>query len=475
MDTTIIYIQNEKKLKKIWNSDTCKTIAGLPAKQAQNNNADIAVLFDFYPYVLRREGLFGHFKKIYIPLQLKSLLTSFTVGLRYFLRGTLKFKAVEKTDRFTGTEQRYLEFDVHPKKNRKSITGYYPDAWTPLEMLQHIDKLGVKYVLIRWPHKVLNNLPMKDLDILIADEDVAKLRAYMDQYVGTKPIDVHTVHGGEVGRGDNIAYFPPRIGQAILEKRIPMSDQGGYLPCLEEQFKALAYHAIFNKGFRSGLLERDADTVPENTKMYDELKRLRDELGLSVPITLYGILEYLKEENWIPPVDMIAKKAKGNLWLREAFETNKDITAGLNGSYFAFLLRDISKEWDILSELEAKIKDHGFQILHSAPLTEEQRFAAKSDIRGGNWGNGRWQTKAGYPYHLILVEDPTPEKPNRKTRKKEPAITNPRIFVKRAWRKEFNDRLPVEKQANFAHTSDNNLETIEYLNIIDPTLIKLMK
>lgn len=472
---TVIYTRTKRNVSKIWDKDTYKTIVGATRDEAKLNNADVAVFFDDYPYLLGKDKYFTHLKKVLIPMRPIPMLYLFLLGGRYIHRGLLCNKQVIIDEKITGKKQKFLSFDVMPKKNRMTQRDFYPADWSSMKMLQEIDKLGLSYVLMRWPNKVINNEPMNDLDILIADEDAPKLRRFLKNYIGTKPIDIHTVHGGEPGRGDHMAYFPPHIAEKVLKDRVKMSKNGGAVPCMQDQFNTLAYHAVINKGPKSGLSENHEDSRAQTSKMYKELNRLKTELKLDTPLTLNGLLNYIIHIDWLPPMDMIVKKSHNNKWLIKAMDINHDLTAGLKGSYFLFILRDVVNEWGIIEEFENILKEHKFRILHSKALTAEQKKRASSSIRGGNWSSGPWKKSGGYPCHIILIEDPHPEQPSKKQRKEMPGILNARIFLKRTWRRLFNERRPVEQRANFAHTSDNNHETIEYLEIIAPELIKKLK
>lgn len=469
---TIIYTTKSIDVKT--NTDSkILIIIGETIRNARNNNADCIILNDFYPAILKKEKNFAHLKEIIIPIKITPITCLFTFGLRSLLKGQIKIEKKLYSNIYSENFEHYITLSVHPRKNRLDQRDFYPPDWTSLKLLQEIDKLKIKYVSLRWPEQILSNAPLSDVDLLVDDEDAIKLRALLESHIGTKAVDIHTVHGGEPGRGDQMAYFPPHIAKQILENRILLSEQGGQVPNLNDQFRSLAYHAVFNKGVESGL--SPTPKKPAQGKIFEELKRLQKYTNIRTNLSLPELLSFLKAENWMPPLDMVVRKSHKNKWLRIAFDLNKDLDAGLNYSYFAVFIRKKAKDWNISERLECRIENDGFKIIASAELDPKQVEVAASQIRGGNWSAGLWPISGGPPFKILLIEDKKQIKPTRSQKRGSPSVHNARIFEKNKWRNFFNSENLPHEQSNILHTSDSNQETIEYLNLLFPDWVEKLR
>ncbi len=444
----------------------------------QNSNVDIAILDDDSYRVLRKERYYRHLVEFYLPLDIgiARLFKAFLFSLRYLVRARIRPNSIVTWETTDGIKRRFLRVKVYSNKKRLGEFDYYPSDWSPMDFLRFIDDMGVNYVALRWHDKIIYDKPMKDLDILIADEDVAKITESLSGMVGRKMLHMHSVGGNETVKADQMAYFPPKISRQILKNRQPLTSEGGFKPSDEDYFLSLSYHAVVDKGAASGLPEKAGDpTNPEN-RFYQVLAPLKERLGLDVALNLEDLAAYLEEENWLPPSDRIAKFSINNDWLKARVKRNASQSKGIKGDYTAILLRDIVKEWGLLETLREDLKKMGFKILLEKELTEEDRDRASTEIRGGNWtaGNG-WGAAAGKPFYLFLVHDPKPIKMSRKQMRQQPFVENARVLKKYNWRTKTNNQFPKDQRANFVHTSDNTHETYEYLSILAPEALALMK
>jgi len=403
------------------------------------------------------------------------LCRAFLSGVPYLLRGRLFPYATTALRTTNGVERRFLKIKVNSTKKRNSEFDYYPAEWTPMDFIKFLDSLGVRYVALRWHDKIVNNLPMKDLDILIDDEDIHKVSAGLDKFVGRKMVDMHSVGGGERQKVDQMAYFPPKISRRILENRVPLTAEGGYRPSDHDYFLSLAYHAVVDKGAASGLPETGSGPADPENKYYKELARLKNVLGIEADLNLAALMAYLEKSGWLPPADRLAKFSARNAWLENKIKSAPSKAGHIEGSYSVFLFREIVREWGILPELIADLKEMGFETVFEKNLAGEEREHICAEIRGGNWSPGPWQTGGGKPFHAVLVRDPKPIKMSRKQLMAYPAVENAHFLHKGKWRDRINSRFPKAKQANFVHASDNTHETYEYMSVIAPDALNLMK
>lgn len=448
---------------------TAETVEGV-----KHNNADVAILEGRSCRALKKERNFGHLKEVYLPLEISVLGGALFWGLRYLVRGRMFPSGTVALKNAVGQQRRFLRVKIRPKKKHLSERSYYPADWTPLDLLKWLDEQQANYAVLRWHEAVLKNMPMNDIDILIDDGDVARIRAGLDHFIGTRPVDLHAVSGGETGRIDRMAYFPVRAGKKLLRGRVRMEGGAGWRPCDRDYFESLAYHAVFNKGIGSGLAENKKQRNTAEGKIYKELSRLREKCDVTVELTLEGLFDYLKTSDWMPSADMVAKLAERNKWLKRKTQHLDDGAAALQYDYFMFLFRDIVKQWGNIGVLKNGLTEMGFDIIYEKELAGSEKEYVAEEVRGGNWSAGPYRTDGGKPFYAVLVRDRQPLKMSRKQRKSCPSIKNARILRKREWRDRVNAGLPQSAQANFVHTSDNNAETLEYLKVVAPEALELL-
>ncbi len=443
-----------------------------------HNNADIAILDGESFRALKSERNYRHLRELYLPLDLGfgKLCKALAYSARYLAARRLRPYATATLTAANGAQRRFLKMKIHSRKTRNSEFDYYPAEWTALDFLKFLDGLGARYVALRWHDKILHDLPMRDIDLLIADEDIKKVTQNLDGLVGRKKVHMHSVNGGEREKVDQMAYFPPKISRRIIENRVKLTDNVGFRPSDHDHFFSLAYHAVVDKGAASGLPEAPGIAADPENKYYKELKRLRDVLGLDVSIDLESLVVCLEKNHWLPPADRLAKFVARNEWLKKRMATVPSATSHINGDYTVMLIREIVREWGILPELLADLRKMGFQIVFEKELKGEEREHICTEIRGGNWSPGPWKTNGGRPFYALLLFDPKPIKMTRKQLTQFPFVQNARLLNKSKWREKVNARFPKAQQANFVHASDNTHEAYEYLSVIAPQAVdELMK
>jgi hypothetical protein len=180
---------------------------------------------------------------------------------------------------------------------------------------------GVRYVLLRWADDFPNVKPDGDIDILIHDDDVDSVSdLFVGQVRGTA-CDLFSVSGliGTAYRG--IPYLPPEKAGGVLARAGTFRDLI-LIPSPEDQFFSLAYHAVYQKGLRSGLPTSQAGLTPDPAPRHDyagDLAKLAAELRIDVRMAMESLDEYLASYGWRPSPQMLASLAKRNPWVAARF------------------------------------------------------------------------------------------------------------------------------------------------------------
>jgi len=180
-----------------------------------------------------------------------------------------------------------------------------------------LNSRNANYVVLRW----FGGLPDEfdgDIDLLVGDDDLPLFESLLQSGRGGVPCDIYSESGIPGYRYAEMSYFPPALARGVLSRRIivpgPIS-----VPCAEDHFLSLAYHAVYQKGLRSGLptLLRLEPSLAPMHDYHGTLTRLADKLALPVEISLEGLDEYLAARGWRPPARVLARLAQHNPWLRE--------------------------------------------------------------------------------------------------------------------------------------------------------------
>lgn len=435
----------------------------------QNNNADVLILDGKAPQALHKSKFFRHAHTLLLPLNLPSLVCFALAGSKYMLRGRLKPQGFCRIQAANGNHKWHLKLKPNLKKRYQS-ERCFPGEWSNKQFLSWLDTHNITYVVMRWYEDIIAEQNSNDIDLLMPNHDASKVRNLLQQQLGTKAVDVFDFGGGDI---DKVAYFPPVIAKKLIEtKQKPGNNLPGFVPAPEQLFNSLAYHAVLRKGVKSGLKTSPADPTHPTGKLYQKLNELNQQLNLHLKLDLVSLYHHLQQQNYLPPLDMLVKLKQENPWLQQNQHLFQKHYPSLKGHYFVLILRDIVEKWGNLTALQADIQQAGFTILHQQPIPPAQRDNVAQHIRGGNWNAGAaWPVDGGKPCHLVVVHSPNPLPMSRKLKKTHPAVNDARILFKRHWRNQINGLQGPQNAANFVHTSDNNAETLEYLEHIAPQII----
>jgi hypothetical protein len=244
------------------------------------------------------------------------------------------------------------------------------------------------------------------------------------------------------------------------------------VPAAREYFLSLAYHALYHKGFDSGIPasgKKESQRTRAGHDYEQILRRLAVGLGLgvNVAITLEGLDAYLDAQGWRPPHDMLIRLSRRNRWVRSLLRRREE-HASADDRIAVFLVREEALRRGGVERAAQLIGEQGFEIRAIRTFDEHCVAALARSLRGGNWGRGPWPISGGPPVAAIVAYDPAPIAPTRKQKKRFPFIANARLLCKEQLRDAFNKGFPKDQHCNVIHSSDNGREALDYLRIIAP-------
>jgi hypothetical protein len=340
-----------------------------------------------------------------------------------------------------------------------------------------LDDVGVRAVVLRWFDSLPDLEPGEDVDLLVADEHVDKVRAVIAEEPGTLPIDLYSVTGLPGSDREGVACYPPQLAHRILTRATPHRS-GAWVPAPDDHLNALAHHVVYHKGETSGLPTRlidDTSDVESEHEYGAILAGLADELGIKIPEDLEGLDEYLENAGWRPPMDTLRRLSTTNRWVQRRFFPERRSDRD-EPEPAVFVLR--RRALDVLAIRDVRrVLDHlGFEVIEHRELDPPAAWRCQTQLRGGNWGRGPYPTSGGPPASVLVGLHYGPRAPNSKSRADYPHLTNLDVLAaKEMLRDLVNERVSQEQRCNPVHSSDNEEEAWEYVRAAMPDELPRLK
>ena len=438
----------------------------------RRNNADVLILAE--KAELERMWFFDEYKHTlyicYAPTNLLGLISGFpgllknTVFRRIKVSGLLSLKddsgikqpvlLVKILKRVTPNARRFVSPHL-------GVTGFF----------ENLNHQQINYAILRWFEDLPVIMPGEDIDMLVADEDIERVESLLQKQPGIIPCDIYTVSGLPGTAYKNMAYYPPLLAEEILAKAIAFKDSF-FVPSPEIHFYSLAYHAIYHKGHKSGipwsLAEIESVKRDPEHQYGDILQNLASSLSIEVDITLEGLDRFLNSINWRPSEDTLARLDSSQIWSTQENKNNRVEPSTDISGLAVFFIRQKALDLNLETEITELLKKEGFNIIKAKMLGKKKAKRVKYQVRGGNWGKGPWSESGGDPAMVLVAVDLMPILPTPEALAKQPHLSNNRIGVKNKIRDAVNRSLPPEKQCNTVHSSDNEREAWNYLEITFP-------
>jgi hypothetical protein len=351
-----------------------------------------------------------------------------------------------------------------------SARRYVSPMWGVEGLARRLQALGISYVVLRWFEDLPDLPPGEDLDILVRDEDLEKLRSLIAEEPGTIPVDIYSETGRSGSGYHGIAYYPPSLARRLLDRSVPHAS-GFEVPAPDDHLHSLAYHALYHKGLRSGLpsrvlAERDLDPEHDYGSVLQELATAID---VELPMTLEEVDEYLGRRGWRPPRDALVRLSTGNRWIRERFvDGHEDAVEPPETA--VFVLRDRARAVLSTDEVIGALDHYGFEVLEVADLEPATRERCAAEMRGGNWGRGPYPESGGEPSSVVVAVHYGPRRPDAELADEYPHLSNvATLEAKVRIRDLVNERLEPARHCNPIHSSDNEREAWSYIELTLPS------
>jgi hypothetical protein len=342
----------------------------------------------------------------------------------------------------------------------------------PLDRNSFVSELehrGIRYVLLRW-FEAFPQWPIgEDMDILIHPADVPKTNDLFQLLPNDMPVDLFSADGSRNLSYGDVPYFPQVFADGLLQ-RSTVSTSGCRVPCAEDHFLSLAYHAVYHKCEDSGLPSRDGYFLQiEGEHDYGEvLGRLAENIGVKTDFTIEDLHKLMIARGIAPGLDMLRKLAikKPNLLCLLPAE----VCDRRGGELVAIVVRDWAIERAFLADFRDEIeKELKFEILEEIPIDSAARTRSLAEIRGGNWGAGPNPQSGGGPAVLLMCFDYHPIPPSSKTGLLHPFVKNENVIHAKTHLRNFSHaRTYFREHANPVHTADDEVEALYYAEIVSP-------
>jgi hypothetical protein len=351
-------------------------------------------------------------------------------------------------------------------RRRRPVARRYLRAGLSLEQFfDQLNERGVRYVVLRWFESLPDVEPGEDIDLLVADEDLAFVGTLLTSHHAAprrQKFDVYTVSGLPGSDHHGIPYFTPDLAHAALERSVLL--RGRYrVPSPQDHFDSLAYHAVYHKGWTSGLPESKAVDAPIGTGEHDYaavLAELAENIQLSVPLTMKDLDAYLADKRLRPPLDTLDKLSAWNGWLRGHLEEEFGPAEAGTPGVAVFVLRE--RAGHLLGQLREELRREGWEPLETISLDPATAARVTAAVRGGTWGRGPWPVSGGGPVAYVIAYDLSTSVPDDAT----PADPDRVNKSKLAIRRRLLNGTPAGERFNPLHSSDNPRQALDYLALL---------
>ena len=192
-----------------------------------------------------------------------------------------------------------------------SARRYLPGRLTVDEFLRSLTAAGARYAVLRWFETLPAVEPGNDIDLLVADEDLAAVEALLTPYRpyrAAQKVDLYSAGGLPRTTFGGAPYFPPALAARVLDGAVLL--RGAYrVPAPADHLDSLAFHAVYHKGQASGLPRTSGSGADPTGRIAATLERLARESGLPLELSLEGLERHLASRGLLPGEETAARLA----------------------------------------------------------------------------------------------------------------------------------------------------------------------
>lgn len=106
------------------------------------------------------------------------------------------------------------------KSSRGHVRTRIPADMSVEDFFQALKERSVRYVVLRWFEKLPETDQDRDLDLLISDKDVEKVRSLLIESNRGTICDLYSVIGLPGAAYKNMPVFPPKLAEKILDNAV---------------------------------------------------------------------------------------------------------------------------------------------------------------------------------------------------------------------------------------------------------------
>lgn len=352
-------------------------------------------------------------------------------------------------------------------KIRRSYGVYIQDAD---EIFKKLDAQGISYAVLRWFEDLPSLNENEDLDLLVSDSDFPRMKKILQRGKGgVRGFVQFDIYPESNLKGD-IAYYPPQLASQILKTRRRL-ECGVWVPSPREYFLSLTYHALYHKGFNSGLLsdfpDRHAGTV--NRNFSGILPTLAEAADIKIDnVSMTHLENVLENHGWRPPLDVYFRRAKKNDWVRMQAGNFVDPKWRKNRGLVVFILREVIAGTHLEVKLKKMLEESDAYVVEELELTNEHGLWLLKRTRGGDWGKPSiGKTYGGLPKKIIVAQRRQGDRDVKCEGIPFGVVEYDWVLdIKKRIRAAANSGVPYKMHCHVLHSSDNGVEASHYRELV---------